>query len=96
MPADQALRVAGTRLPLLDLGQWGVAAAAPPGQRRAASELTSDLSIAAHLGKLEEEARFQQDAAVDAFLTALARCRRQARIVLTGMYLPIFHLGSAI
>ena len=108
MPADQALRVAGTRLPLLELGQWGVAAAEPPGRGRGAPGLTRDLSIAAHLGKLEEEAQFQQDAAVDAFLAALARCRRRARIVLTilayclvatfvsGMYLPIFHLGSAI
>jgi hypothetical protein len=91
MPAEQALNVAGS---WLDKG--------------ASSALTADLSIAARLGKLEEECRFQQDATAEAFLQALARFRRRARIVLTaiiyflvaifvsGMYLPIFILGSAI
>jgi type II secretory pathway component PulF len=109
MPADQALGVAGTRLPLLDLGQWSVPVGEPSVHgERAASGLTSDLSIAARLGKLEEEAQFQQEATGDAFLTALVRCRRRARTMLTiltyylvatfvsGMYLPIFSLGSVI
>jgi hypothetical protein len=100
MPADQALGVAGTRLPSLRTAQWD--------SPLAAAGLAGDLSIAARLGKLDEETQFQQDATTDAFLTALARCRRRARIVLTiliyslvaafvsGMYLPIFSLGSAI
>jgi hypothetical protein len=100
MPADRALGVAGTRLPSLRNVQWDSALTA--------AGLADDLSIAARLGKLDEEAQFQQDATMDAFLTALARCRRRARIVLTifiyslvaafvsGMYLPIFSLGSAI
>jgi type IV pilus assembly protein PilC len=100
MPADRALGVAGTRLPSLRNAQWDSALTA--------AGLAGDLSIAARLGKLDEEAQFQQDATMDAFLTALARCRRRARIVLTifiyslvaafvsGMYLPIFSLGSAI
>jgi hypothetical protein len=109
MPADQALRVAGTRLQGLHVGQWG----SPVGEWSNQGELAefgliAELSIAARLGKLDEEAQFQQDATVDVFLTALARCRRQSRIVLTvliyflvatfvsGMYLPIFSLGSAI
>jgi type II secretory pathway component PulF len=70
------------------------------------SALASDLVVSAELGKLDEELQFQQDAALDAFLTALARCRRRARVVLTvctyvlvaifvcAMYLPIFSLGS--
>jgi hypothetical protein len=91
MPAEQALSVAGSRL-----------------EQSASSGLTADLSIAARLGKLEEECRFQQEATAEAFLQTLARFRRRARIVLTaiiyflvaifvsGMYLPIFSLGSAI
>jgi hypothetical protein len=100
MPADRALGVAGTRLPSLGAAQWD--------SSLTALGLAGDLSIAARLGKLDEEVQFQQDATMDAFLTALARCRRRARIVLTiliyslaaafvsGMYLPIFSLGSAI
>jgi hypothetical protein len=91
MPAEQALSVAGSRL-----------------DRGVSSGLTADLSIAARLGKLEEECRFQQDATAEAFLQALARFRRHSRMFLTaiiyflvalfvsGMYLPIFSLGSAI
>lgn len=91
MPAEQALSVADSRL-----------------EQGGSSALTADLSIAARLGKLEEECRYQQDATAEAFLQALARFRRRARIILTaviyflvalfvsGMYLPIFSLGSAI
>jgi hypothetical protein len=91
MPAEHALSVAGSRL-----------------EQGGSSALSADLSIAAQLGKLEEECRFQQDATAEVFLQALARFRRRARIVLTsiiyflvavfvsGMYLPIFSLGSAI
>jgi type II secretory pathway component PulF len=72
------------------------------------SSIDSDLIVSAQLGRLDEELQFQQDAAVDTFLTALARCRRRARVVLTiltyilvatfvsAMYLPIFSLGSSI
>jgi hypothetical protein len=115
MAASQALVVAGTRLPMLEVGEWNAVAGespAPGGSPTpgdlAASGLMSDLSIAARLGKLDEEAGFQQNATMDAFLTALARCRRRSRIVLSlliyllvaafvsAMYLPIFSLGSAI
>jgi type II secretory pathway component PulF len=107
MPADQALRVAGTRLPRLHVGQWDESGP-PTHGTRAASGLIDDLSIAARLGKLDEECQFQQEATTDAFLRALVDCRRRARIVLTvfiyflvaafvsAMYLPIFSLGSAI
>ena len=100
MPADQALKVAASRLPQLQAGQWDSALAAPG--------LMGDLSVASRLGKLDPEVQHQQDATVDAFLVELARCRRRVRIVLTilvyllvavfvsGMYLPIFSLGSAI
>jgi hypothetical protein len=99
MPADQALRAAGKRMPPLG-GQWDAPGDAPG--------LMGDLSIAARLGKLEDEVRFQQGATADAFLTELSRCRRRARIGLSilvyflvaafvsAMYLPIFSLGSAI
>lgn len=72
------------------------------------SPIASDLIASAQLGKLDEELWFQQDAAVDTFLTALGRCRRRSRVVLTvctyilvatfvsAMYLPIFSLGSNI
>ena len=72
------------------------------------SSIDSDLIASAQLGKLDDELQFQQDAAVDTFLTALGRCRRRARVVLTictyflvatfvsAMYLPIFSLGSNI
>jgi type II secretory pathway component PulF len=100
MPADQALRAAGTRMPPPLAGQWDAPGDAPG--------LMGDLSIAARLGKLDDEVRYQQDATVDAFLTELARCRRRTRIGLSilvyflvatfvsAMYLPIFSLGSAI
>jgi type II secretory pathway component PulF len=109
MPVDQALIVSGMRLPLPSVGQWNA-----PGDGSTtrgvldASGLIGDLSIAARLGKLEDEVRFQQDATVDAFLTELARCRRRTRIGLSiliyllvatfvsAMYLPIFSVGSAI
>jgi len=108
MPADEALKVAGTRL-RVDLGPWGAPAGeAPVNEPLLGSGLTGDLSIAARLGKLEEETQFQQEATADTFLTALVRCRRRARVFLSlliyllvaifvsGMYLPIFSLGSAI
>lgn len=72
------------------------------------SSIDSDLRASAQLGKLDEELQFQQDAAMEAFLTALGRCRRRVRVVLTictyilvatfvsAMYLPIFSLGSNI
>jgi type II secretory pathway component PulF len=115
MPVDQALKVAATRLPGLHAGQWNSRIGelpnlgeSPNHDQLAESGLIGELSIAARLGKLDEEVQFQQDATVDLFLTALARCRRRSRIVLTilvyflvatfvsGMYLPIFSLGSAI
>jgi hypothetical protein len=100
MPADQALRAAGTRMPPPLAEEWNA-----PGD---AAGLMGDLSLAARLGKLDDEVRFQRDATVDAFLTELARCRRRTRIGLSilvyflvatfvsAMYLPIFSLGSAI
>jgi hypothetical protein len=39
--------------------------------------------VAAQLGKLDEELQFQQQATVDTFVTALARCRRRTRVILT-------------
>lgn len=72
------------------------------------SSIQSDLIASAQLGKLDEELQFQQEAAAETFLTALGRCRRRARVVLTictyilvatfvsAMYLPIFSLGSNI
>jgi hypothetical protein len=109
MPADQALKVAATRLPDLHAGQWDFRIEESPNHGRlTASGLIGDLSIAARLGKLDQEAQYQQDATAEVFLTALARCRRRSRIVLTvlvyflvatfvsSMYLPIFSLGSAI
>jgi len=98
MPAEQALRVAASRLELPHAGQGEIPAA--PG-------LLSDLSTSARLGKLDAETQFQQEATADGFLNELARCRRRVRFVLTlivygivamfvsGMYLPIFSLGSA-
>jgi type II secretory pathway component PulF len=100
MPADQALRAAGARMPPPLAEQWNAPDDVPG--------LIGDLSIAARLGKLDDEVRFQQEATVDAFLTELARCRRRTRIALSilvyflvatfvsAMYLPIFSLGSAI
>ena len=93
MPVDQALKLAATRLPQ---------------PREPAGSTATELAVAARLGKLEEEAQFQQGATLDAFLTALLHCRRRSRVVLTvliyvlvatfvsAMYLPIFSLGSAI
>jgi len=100
VPADHALRTAASRMPPPLAGQWDACANAPG--------LMGDLSIAAQLGKLDDEVRFQRDATVDAFLTELARCRRRTRIGLSilvyflvaafvsAMYLPIFSIGSAI
>ena len=109
VPAAQALAVAGTRLPLLEAREWDAAAGGSPTPAElAAFGLVSDLSFAARLGKLDEEAEFQRNAIGDAFLAALGRCRRRSRIVLSiliyllvaafvsAMYLPIFSLGSAI
>jgi hypothetical protein len=109
MAAGQALAVAGTRLPLLEVGEWNAGAGGLPAPGvAAASGLIGDLSIAARLGKLGEESEFQQNATIGAFLTALARCRRRSRVALSiliyllvaafvsAMYLPIFSLGSAI
>jgi type II secretory pathway component PulF len=104
VPAIQALRLAAQRSNVgeVELEKAGENAGSPQ------SAAASDLAVSAELGKIEEELQFQQDAAVDAFLTALARCRRRARVVLTictyvlvamfvsAMYLPIFSLGSNI
>jgi len=98
VPATEALRLAAQRSNVSDFEEGS----------SFQSAIVSDLRVSAQLGKLDEELQFQQDAAVDAFLTALARCRRRARIILTvctyilvgmfvsAMYLPIFSLGSNI
>jgi len=103
VPAVQALRLAAQRS---NVGELELQAAEHGGGP--ISAVASDLAVSAQLDKLEEELQFQQDAAVDTFLTALARCRRRARVVLTmctyvlvamfvsAMYLPIFSLGSNI
>jgi len=99
VPATDALRLAAQRWNIGDLDEQG---------RGLETPVASDLVISARLGKLEEELQFQQEAAAEAFLTALARCRRRARVILTictyflvatfvsAMYLPIFSLGSNI
>ena len=99
----EALRLAAQRSNL----EFEVAKVSEQG-RAPQSSIDSDLMLSAQLGKLDEELQFQQDAAVETFLTALARCRRRARVVLTictyilvatfvsAMYLPIFSLGSNI
>jgi type II secretory pathway component PulF len=104
VPATQALRLAAQRS---NIGEVELTRAGEHGGGLQ-SPLASDLAVSAQLGKLAEELQFQQDAAVDVFLTALARCRRRARVVLTictyvlvaifvsAMYLPIFSLGSNI
>jgi len=102
--ATEALRLAAKRSNLDDFDlQGGV----EQGRSRQSS-IGSDLIASAQLGKLDEELQFQQEAAVETFLTALGRCRRRARVVLTictyilvatfvsAMYLPIFSLGSNI
>ena len=108
MPPDQALKVAAMRLPFLDVGQWSSNCAEPGPTAAAVSGLLGELAVASRLDRLGEEAQFQQEATLDAFLAELARCRRRTRIVVTifvyglvaifvsGMYLPIFSLGSAI
>jgi hypothetical protein len=108
MPPDQALKVAATRLPFLDAGQWTSNSAEPRPTADAASGLLGELAVASRLDKLGEETQFQRDATLDAFLAELTGCRRRTRIVVTvlvyglvaifvsGMYLPIFSLGSAI
>jgi type II secretory pathway component PulF len=104
VPATQALRLAAQRS---NVGEVELESAVEHGSGPQ-SALASDLGVSAQLGKLDEELQFQQDAAVDVFLTALSRCRRRARVVLTicayllvaifvsAMYLPIFSLGSNI
>ena len=103
--ATDALRLAAKRS---NVGEFKIDGA--DGQRTdlLRSSIDSDLIASAQLGKLDEELQFQQNAAVDTFLTALARCRRRARVVLTictyilvatfvsAMYMPIFSLGSNI
>jgi len=102
MRAAEALRIAGRRLPLAAVERWEtLPTSGEPG-------LVNDLALAFRLGKLDEEASFQQEATVDSFLAALHRCRIRSRLVLTicvyylvasyvaAMYLPIFSLGSAI
>jgi type II secretory pathway component PulF len=105
LQAAEALRLAATRVPNY---RWGEPVSNVDGSPAERSYVVADLSMAERLGKLEEEAAFQQEAAVDTFLATLARCRRRARLVLTicvyylvatfvsAMYLPIFSLGSAI
>jgi type II secretory pathway component PulF len=107
--AAEALQLAGTRLPLIQPTQWDAPVAASEGMLMSStSAVVSDLAMAARLGKLDDETQFQQEATVDTFLAALARCRRRSRIILTiciyylvatfvsAMYLPIFTLGSAL
>jgi len=102
MSAAEALRIAGGRLPLIGVDRWeAMPKSSEPG-------LLNDLSLAFRLGRLDDEAQFQQEATVDSFLAALHRCRRRSRLVLTicvyylvasyvaAMYLPIFSLGSAL
>jgi hypothetical protein len=102
MSAVEALRIAGSRLPLAAVERWeALPIAGEPG-------LVNDLALAFRLGKLDEEALYQQEATVDSFLAALHRCRSRSRLLLTicvyylvasyvaAMYLPIFSLGSAI
>jgi len=105
----EALRLASTRVPK-NHGELWTAPAGPAVQTSMpeSTAVASDLALAARLGKLDEEMQYQQEAAVDTFLDALARCRRRSRIVLTicvyylvatfvsAMYLPIFSLGSAL
>lgn len=102
MAAEQALRIAATRLsvPALDTLE-----SLPPDE---VDGIRGDMALAARLGRLDEELQHQQEAGVDALLEALARCRRRSRAVLTflvfflvasyvaAMYLPIFSLGSGI
>jgi type II secretory pathway component PulF len=104
VPATHALRLAAQRS---NIGEVEPERADERGNGLQ-SALAADLAVSAQLGKLDEELQFQQDAAVDVFLTALARCRRRSRLVLTictyllvaifvsAMYLPIFSLGSNI
>jgi type II secretory pathway component PulF len=107
--AAAALQLAATRVPLGSIAQWGAPAPASGSKPESGgSAVIADLSMAERLGKLDDETQFQQETTVDIFLTALARCRRRARIVLTicvyylvatfvsAMYLPIFSLGSAL
>ena len=104
VPATSALRLAAQRS---NIGDVELESAGERGSGHQ-SPLASDLAVSARLGKLDQELQFQQDAAVDVFLTALAHCRRRARVILTictyvlvaifvsAMYLPIFSLGSNI
>jgi hypothetical protein len=109
VPSAEALRVAGTRVPLSQAWDWVARGAASEGTSMSgASAVVSDLTMAARLGRLDDETQFQQEATVDTFLGTLARCRRRSRIILTiciyylvatfvsAMYLPIFSLGSTI
>jgi type IV pilus assembly protein PilC len=109
MPATEALRLAATRVPLFQAAPWDAPVAASEGiSNSRASAVVSDLTMAARLGKLDDETQFQQEATEDTFLAALARCRRRSRIILTiciyilvatfvsAMYLPIFSLGSTL
>lgn len=103
--APDALRLAAQRS---NVGEFEIGGGAPEGRGLLRSSIDSDLIASAQLGKLDEELQFQQSTAVDSFLTALARCRRRARVVLTictyilvatfvsAMYMPIFSLGSNI
>jgi type II secretory pathway component PulF len=107
--AGEALRIAGTRVPLGQTMRWDAPIGASDVPLNAGfSAVDSDLAVAARLGRLDDEMQYQQEATVDTFLAALARCRRLSRIILTiiiyylvatfvsAMYLPIFSLGSAI
>jgi len=106
---EESLRVARTQLPSVALEPWSAPLPdTKPYARSGDFQMLADLATAARLGKLEQEMQFQQQATVEAFLAALARCRRQTQIALTiliyylvamfvsAMYLPIFSLGSAI
>src|ERR1700736_5436890 len=80
--AAEALRLAASRVPLGSTAHWGAPAPATGGKPEpGGSAIVADLSMAERLGKLDDETQFQQEATVDSFLTALARCRRREPIV---------------
>ena len=107
MASAQALKLAATRLPSVECPDWN-GSRADGRDGAGASAVAADLHVAARLGKLDDEANYQQEATADAFLEELARCRRRSRLILTiaiywlvatyvaAMYLPIFSLGSVI
>lgn len=109
MPSALALQLGAARIPSVQCPDWDkLPTGAGLGDGAGESGIFAELLVAARLGKLDEEVSFQQEAAGDALLEALARCRRRARVILTiavyylvatyvaAMYLPLFLLGSEI